>query len=106
MHTEVDFLIFQHVFGNEKGFIDYLKQQKEELNLNLSIVKRYSTDIKDAFILVEKLKNNFEFFSLDYEDNVWTCEFGNQYAGMYEVTAETVPLAICKAALKTYGINL
>jgi hypothetical protein len=63
-------------------------------------------DISEAWLAVDKLKSNSEFFSLDFEDEVWTCEFGNQYSGMYEVTADTAPMAICKAALKIVGIEI
>jgi hypothetical protein len=99
-NREIDFLIFEHVFQNEKGFVEWLKKQKEELDLNLSIIKRYSTDIKDAWSVVEK----FEYFNIRYEGH-WYCEVykdGKYYFGDHD----TAPMAICDAALRSVGVEI
>jgi hypothetical protein len=102
---EIDFLIFEHIFGNEKGFVDYLKEQKDALELNLSIVNRYSTDIKDAWKIVNKLKQEDQYyFRLENGDlKDYGCIFSD-YQDNYFAEADTPALAICKAALKAKGI--
>lgn len=62
----------------------------------------YSTDIAAAWQVVEKL--NKDDFYMDYDINEYRCQFkkGRQ---MFE-RAETAPLAICKAALRTVGVEI
>lgn len=56
----------------------------------------YSTDIAAAWTVVEKLKG----FKLDLcfeHDSLWQCVFWND--GIVEASADTAPMAICKASL-------
>lgn len=57
----------------------------------------YSTDIKAAWAVVEKLRKLNYNLSLFYSDEGFYCHFGQtELAGQ----AGTAPLAICRAALK------
>lgn len=61
-------------------------------------------NLSDAWTIVDLLKEQCEFFTLDYEDGEWHCEFGVEFSGKNEVSAETAPMAICLASLKLLGI--
>jgi hypothetical protein len=110
-NREIDYLIFEHVLKNEKGYMEYLKQQKDDLNLY--IVKRYSTNIQDAWVVVDKLNKQWEFelYRDNGKDEPFYCDFSgyDKFAYVdrfYRGVANTAPLAICKAALKSVGIDL
>lgn len=72
----------------------------------LAAVPYYSTNIADAWLIVEKVDNRNAVakemgvltLSLTRYDNSYTARFFNSGA-----TAETAPLAICLAALKAVG---
>lgn len=104
---EIDFLIFEHIFENEKGYVEWLKEQKDELGLNLNIVRRYSTRIEDAWYIVNKLKQEDQYyFRLENGDlNDYECLFSD-FRDNYLAEADTPALAICKAALKSKGITI
>lgn len=65
---------------------------------------RYSSDIKAAWQVVEKIKN-LNFIG-PTPNGKWNVVIGCQNDGDYfGVIADTAPHAICLAALKTVGVN-
>lgn len=111
---EIDLLIAEQLFGwrdlewrEEKNIHElgvrtwsptgyYGKGPQHECYLT----HRYSTKIEDAWLVVEKLRERISDeillgYGCDKAIGLWACAFG-----IYEVTADTAPLAICRAALK------
>lgn len=96
---ELDRLVIQHVFFEDTSFV-------------IGVVPRYSTDIAAAWEVIKKLHSDGYGFSIDSYGFVFadfdlvpafrvvllpdstSCE------GEIKVNAKTVPLAICRAALK------
>lgn len=81
-----------------------------ESNLGVGIPE-YSTDISAAWLVVEKIKNiGTRGFQMNYEKNIWWVGCVNHgdngerelYSHQHG-EAETLPLAICLAALKAVG---
>lgn len=104
---EINALIAEKVLGFEVRDGNIVRDQKR------SGIPSYSTKIEWAWKVVEKLRET-KIFSLydawDENDNpIFGANF--QYNDMYHVInyeayAETAPLAICKAALKTAGVEV
>lgn len=65
------------------------------------LLRRYSTDIAAAFEIVEKLASTLDrkTFRLAFRYGRWYAEFG--VWDMEFVEADTAPMAVCLAALKT-----
>ena len=94
---ELDWLVFRYV-DHPNEYQDEIHWSRRR-NYN-NDWRGYSTDIKMAFQILEKLnlleeyelgkdfKGNYQFFSIEYENTNWFAD-GN-----------TMPLAICRAALK------
>lgn len=59
----------------------------------------FSTDIAAAWNVVERLKDRY--FLLQYYGDGWDCQIGGTSR-----TGNTVPLAICLAALKAVGVEV
>ena len=58
-----------------------------------------STDIADAWLVVEKIKIRFSLTSLKtFKNGKWLCRTGDRM-NVITVIADTAPLAICRAAL-------
>jgi hypothetical protein len=99
---EIDYLIFEHIFNHEKDYVDYLRENDFKA---FPIVNNYSTSIQDAWLVVEKLGREFlvrkRLGGMDYR--AWIDEKGDN-TGVYS-HGKTAPLAICRVALKTVGID-
>lgn len=69
----------------------------------------YSTSIADAWQVVEKLRETWAI-ELHGREGVWNClvEEGDEVTAHFIATAEagTAPLAICKAALMSVGVEV
>jgi len=100
---ELDVLVARILFGN-LPFIQKRKRAAKKDYYSIWAVKTksggygklpfYSTDIAAAWQIAEKLQ---EFYPcLWKEDGYWECLFAVEYA---TATADTAPLAICRAAL-------
>jgi hypothetical protein len=64
-------------------------------------ILHYSTQIADAWLVVEKMKaNNYCFTLYDGYDPEWAALFSPRDAKLNLAEADTAPLAICLAALK------
>ncbi len=94
--NKIDMLVELDVFGWPKGYDDARD------------IPPYSTDINAAWKVVEKLREdglyltmNADAFSAGYPQfnpgSGWWCSF------KYSALAETAPLAICRAALLARG---
>lgn len=124
---ELDALVAEKVMGLSKGdyYVDYDKlsfQEQNNINRGQGAViyplPHYSTSIEAAWQVVEKLKfievqildlgikrRNFNLCFTS--DSNWEASWNNRYG--HEVChayAETVPRAICLAALKVVGIEI
>jgi hypothetical protein len=118
---EMDAMIYSIVFGkmafrangrweftNERDYLDkgegyYLGEHQEIIRL-----PKFSTDIQAAWEVVEKLANEpfaWHIESINLEGGRvtwWACLWGDVPDGSiaeYSAKADTVPLAICRAAL-------
>jgi hypothetical protein len=91
--------------------------ESEEVNVVEYVYGRWlqyeflpSVNISDAWQVVEKLKLEFicKVIGLTNDHKDWFCSFTPIGLGAYGnfAYAETAPLAICLAALKTEGIKL
>ena len=84
------------IAGKVMGFVCYRK-----IGCELCEPKPYSTDIAAAWEVVEKLRQDGHWMTLE-DDDIWDCCFtrkvGKIKIGFAE--ADTVPLSICLAALK------
>lgn len=63
----------------------------------LGFTQEYSTDLRAAWLVVEKLSERWTLFSLvRLQTGEWGCRFGNHV----RIDCETPAIAICRAALK------
>ena len=105
---EMDALILASVFdvmvfrdeGGEPYRIGFFQENEPVWN--------YSGNISSAWAVVEKLAGEDSELSIhitgEYPGGGWRCVLGNAFVD-YEVTAETAPLAICRAALLARGLT-
>lgn len=70
------------------------------------VVPKYSTDISAAWEVVEKLKWAEPEISWSDEQHCWHAMFRKGRSSGVSSGADTAPLAICLAALKTHGIEV
>lgn len=104
---EMDALIFEHVFGAEKGTFPVYAPMKSELgDYMVRPIQEYSSDISAAFEVVDKMRQNkFQYtlrgYFMGVEQRIAT--FDNQdWADanpLYKARGDTAALAICRAAL-------
>ena len=103
--SEIDALIEEKIFdrtlcGNNLG--SYIKKPNGYEDLRL--IKKYSTDISAAWKVVEEVAGPESLLSAtivgQYAGGQWRCLFSNAFDA-FDVTADTAPLAICRAALLT-----
>lgn len=71
-------------------------------------VPRYSTNIEDAWKVVEKMENTHRFsLHRTVKENGWQVIFWDIETDAHRsLVAETAPLAICLAALRCKGIDI
>lgn len=95
---KMDNLIAEHVFRLEKpAYPNDDKFIYMEGSLGYyRFASPYSTDISAAWQVVEKMREKSGVVLSDFLNNDWSCHFVD--AGK-EIVAETLPLAICRAAL-------
>jgi hypothetical protein len=80
----------------------------EEIIPNVSVpyaIEDYSTDIRDAWRVVEKMRADGYGADINVRDDYMECDFwrGNHTDGV--ASADTVPEAICLAALRAKDID-
>ena len=67
-------------------------------------IPHYSTDIADAWLVVEKMKASAFEVTIDDTDGDWWALFADlEYKHISSAYADTAPLAVCRAALKAMG---
>jgi Phage ABA sandwich domain len=94
---EIDRLVAEKVMGCSKELMVWLEIHE--------VLPHYSTNIVDAWQVVEKFVNDDIYFEMvkPDKDGSFTCLIGM----LNEPTkADTAPLAICLAALKAHGIDV
>jgi hypothetical protein len=126
-NRDIDVLIAEKIFNVKVKFInekygwrvDYLAEDDKcndpivtDMGNDGYKLKRYSTDITAAWTIVEELKN----FKVSNYDGQWlaSVETWNEQGGKlglgrrvpHLALGGTAPFAICKAALKSIGIEL
>lgn len=102
---KIDALVAEHIMGHEmEGFRIKNKGVHDECgNWYPILTPYYSTDISAAWEVVKKLGTWPQVMEKAENYYKWTIGYiGENYTG----EADTAPLAICLAALKTKGINL
>jgi hypothetical protein len=109
---ELDALVAEKVMGYKIGwFTDYgFKKEFERKVIALKgdrydNIPRYSTNISDAWQVVEKMKEKERVVEIKTFDFGYTVEINNFYPTIKQ-QAETAPLAICLSALKMKGIDI
>jgi hypothetical protein len=98
---EIDKLVAERVMGWD-DFADKWLKNPEDLKL---LVPKYSSNIADAWLVVEKMQNHFNFFLARHFaafDGKWEAIFEGK-EGEFVADAPTAPLAICRASLKAVG---
>jgi hypothetical protein len=105
---EIDRLVAEKVMGLK---IDDYYFVLDEKGLREGELLNYSTNIEDAWRVVEKLKNTGDvLIAKDFDDNQWEVEItiwqNESIHKHFVVKAETAPLAICLAALKSVGVEV
>lgn len=103
---ELDAIIATKVMGWEIGDGDTWQLISPECSVVMRGVNwwRPSTDIRDAWDVVEKLhKKNAEFVLRIYNQGQWCCD--HNIFKFSEAYADTAPLAICLSALEAYEIS-
>jgi Phage ABA sandwich domain len=116
---EIDRLIAEKVMGwkiyaDSAGYKFWSINEDDSSRIICSVTSfEPSTDIRDAWLVVEKLRET-KIFSLydawDGDDNKIFCavfEYNDTYHVVdYKGYADTAPLAICLAALKAVGVEV
>lgn len=90
---ELDKLVYRHILG---GVFD------PNSSYPWDDIKAYSTNREHAWIVVEKLEKSgmiLLHIGRDYKTTKWTVRFGRADDHEREASADTLPLAICLAAL-------
>jgi hypothetical protein len=116
---KIDRLVAEKVLKQETRIKWVVTQKKYEYkfyNVNGDEIwlplPKYSTDIKDAWQVVEKLRDRYVYIDLTNNDDLYCCELMEQdwenesRYFTYYADAETAPLAICLAALKAVGVEV
>lgn len=101
MSREIDALVAEHVMGlpvTSEG-----KIRGYHLGLGEGEPKRYSTNIADAWEVVEWMKMYEPNITWSDSDHMWICHF-DKYVD-FVISNESAPMAICLAALKAKGID-
>jgi hypothetical protein len=107
---EMDALIFEHVFGFEKGSFPVHEPMKSKLgDYMVRPIQQYSSDISAAFEVAEKLSDKWDFALMNNQNfrKYPDLHYGFRLQAIGEdnhiktifALGETAPLAICRAAL-------
>ncbi len=107
---EIDALVAEKVMGWELSWLG--TDWREETNANTHHHKRSkgdflpSTNIQDAWLVVEKLK--VEYWIEINVGEKYLCDIGKYGipGTIVQIEAETASLAICLAALKAVGVEV
>lgn len=131
MSREIDALVAEHVMGWVSTAAGELLSPQQAIRVRdgeavfdtIEIPPRYSTDIKAAWEVVEKMRGErpqcadsyiapYYWQLAEYYQGGWEVGFGNHipYEGFsfdptLSARAETAPMAICLAALKAKGVG-
>ena len=100
----LDVIIAREVFGYQVVNIDdepYIETEK----LEYASVPEYSTDVSAAWEVIQKMVEAKVLMNISYGTKTWNVNFSTQKQYRKLVydssTAETITLAICRAALKS-----
>jgi hypothetical protein len=115
---KIDRLVAEKVMGFEtegfewsKGTMQFVYKDTGAALITKNI-PYYSSNIADAWQVVEKLRSRYVYIDLTNNDDLYCCELMEQdwenesRYFTYYTDAETAPLAICLAALKAVGVEV
>lgn len=111
-YTEKDPVYWEDVNSDGWGWPPWVDEDHGDLIACIEPVPFYSTDIAAAWSVVEKLGELADRDILvEYcADGDRMCTIGRHYRGLWmkdvQAVAATIPLAICRVALKAMGIEL
>lgn len=101
----IDYLVFEYVFENEKGYVEYLKEN----NCAGSIVRDYSTDVKYALEVADKMNltitPRWRVFRANTAGSMRDIKYIGTTNNQSWTEHRSLPMAICLAALKLLGID-
>ena len=102
--NEIDYLVFEHVYKNEKGYVDYLKEEDGG-----GIIKPYSTDERYAFEIVKKVNltitPGWRVFKANTGGSMRDIKYIGTTNNQTWTEHRSLSMAVCLAALKEYGIT-
>lgn len=107
-NREIDKLIAEKVMGwfplTDANRMNWWAPSVEELPIWLKLQKNFrpSTDIKDAWLVVEK----FEYHKVENDAGWYYCTLANHNTKFFDGDDDKAPIAICKAALKAVGVEV
>lgn len=104
MSREIDIKIAEHVFGYEIGPDG---RARKDRTYKWSFVPPYSTNIADAWLVVEKMRESELYLKLEDFSAGFRCEFITcdcELEGM--ARKYQAPMSICIAALNAKGIDV
>lgn len=112
-NRDIDVAIAKKVMGWKKGELNWTI---DELWIDSKGSYKYvgkfspSTNISDAWQVVEKMRKEGFVAHINVHPNRYTCEIYKNIEGYYNFIckqeAETAPLAICLSALRAKGIDI
>lgn len=79
--------------------LDIAQEVSDKFNPRWETIKNYSTDIFAAWKVVEKSAGFMVENRQVYKPDEWECEIAFEGTYIYFASANTAPLAICRAAL-------
>lgn len=102
---ELDRLVQEHIIGEmvvweEKPFI-------RARSIGDDDIQHYSSNISDAWQIIEKLKDKVDIGIFNDSLGNWNCKILDKSDwSLMEIEAKTAPLAICLTALKVVGVEI
>jgi len=114
-NEKIDQLVAEHVMGFKLRTVNFAYSRAEKRTIDDdgrhdSAIKDYSTDIAAAWEVVDKMIEDKEFsFNMMLHNTMgYKIAFTNESEDYHtiECCRHTIPIAICKAALKAKGIDI
>lgn len=105
---QIDVLVAEKVLQWKRGRTEYGEMPwKAPDGKGYLFVPRFSSDIAATWQVVEKMRERETYIAVECHPNYWRAVVydGNWYFELSE-HADTAPLAICLAALRTVGVEV
>lgn len=102
---ELDMLVAEKIMGWDPDF-EWPHRFTDEDGCTHDRAPEYTTEIRFAWEVVEKLRDDFWFGLHTTNGGGWEACFDNTFIGQYVEGAGTAEMAICLAALRVKGIEI